>query len=58
MDTTYFLGRTTIAPAARRTLFSWRRELFRFMQRNSPAAAEYYQLAPERVIELGTRLTI
>ena len=58
MDTTFFLGRTTIAPAARRTLFSWRRELFRFMQRNSPAAAEYYQLAPERVIELGTRLTI
>jgi KUP system potassium uptake protein len=58
MDTTYFLGRTTIAPASRRTLFSWRRELFRFMQRNSPAAAEYYQLAPERVIELGTRLTI
>ncbi|MFM9969726.1 MAG: KUP/HAK/KT family potassium transporter [Burkholderiales bacterium] len=58
METTYFLGRTTIAPATRRTLFSWRRELFRFMQRNSPAAAEYYQLAPERVIELGTRVTI
>jgi KUP system potassium uptake protein len=58
MDTTYFLGRTTIAKAARRNLFTWRRELFRVMQRNSPAAAEYYQLAPERVIELGTRVTI
>ena len=58
METTYFLGRTTIAPAAKRTFFSWRRELFRIMQRNSPAAAEYYQLAPERVIELGTRVTI
>ena len=58
METTYFLGRTTIAPAARRGLFTWRRELFRVMQRNSPAAAEYYKLAPDRVIELGTRVTI
>jgi len=58
METTYFLGRTTIARAARRGLFTWRRELFRIMQRNSPAAAEYYKLAPERVIELGTRVTI
>ena len=58
METTYFLGRTTIAQATRRGLFTWRRELFRVMQRNSPAASEYYKLAPDRVIELGTRVTI
>jgi len=28
------------------------------MQRNSPATAEYFNLLPERVIELGTRVTI
>jgi len=58
MDTTFFLGRTTIAAAKRRGLFTWRRELFRLMQRNAPAPAEYYKLPPERVIELGTRVTL
>jgi KUP system potassium uptake protein len=58
MQTTFFLGRSTIARAARPSLFTWRRELFRWMQRNSPATAEYFNLVPERVVELGTRVTI
>lgn len=39
-------------------LHNWRRELFRWMQRNSPATAEYFNLVPSRVVELGTQLTI
>ncbi len=58
MDTTFFLGKSTIAPAKRRGLFTWRRTLFRWMQRNSPSAAEYFRLPPDRVIELGTRVTV
>jgi len=58
MQTTFFLGRSTIARAARPGLLTWRRELFRWMQRNSPATAEYFNLVPERVVELGTRVTI
>jgi len=58
MQTTFFLGRSTIARAARPGLLTWRRELFRWMQRNSPATAEYFKLLPERVVELGTRVTI
>jgi len=58
METTFFLGRSTIARASRPGLFTWRRELFRWMQRNSPATAEYFNLVPERVVELGTRVTI
>jgi KUP system potassium uptake protein len=57
-ETTFFLGKTTLTRAARRGWFTWRRELFRWMQRNSPATAEYFNLAPERVIELGTRMSI
>jgi KUP system potassium uptake protein len=57
-ETTFFLGRTTLAQAERRGLFTWRRTLFRWMQRNSPSAAEYFGLPPERVIEIGTRVTI
>ena len=58
MDTTFFLGKATLARAAKPGLFTWRRELFRWMQRNSPATAEYFKLLPERVIELGTRVTL
>ena len=58
MDTTFFLGRTALARAAKPGLFTWRRELFRWMQRNSPATAEYFKLMPERVVELGTRVSL
>ena len=57
-ETTFFLGKTTLARAKKAGLFTWRRELFRWMQRNSPATAEYFKLTPERVIELGTRVAI
>jgi KUP system potassium uptake protein len=57
-ETTFFLGKVTLARAARPGLFTWRRELFRWMQRNSPATAEYFKLLPERVVELGTRVVI
>ncbi len=58
METTFFLGKATLARAAKPGLFTWRRELFRWMQRNSPATAEYFKLLPDRVIELGTRVTL
>jgi KUP system potassium uptake protein len=57
-ETTFFLGKTTIARAEKPGLFTWRRELFRWMQRNSPSAAEYFRLPPARVIELGTQITV
>ena len=57
-QTTFFLGKSTIAPAARRGLFTWRRELFRWMQRNAPNATEYLNIPPDRTIELGTRITV
>src|SRR6266446_2859606 len=58
IGTTFFLGKSTIARATKPGLFTWRRELFRWMQRNSAATAEYFKLLPVRVIELGTRVTI
>jgi KUP system potassium uptake protein len=58
LETTFFLGKATLARAERPGLFTWRRELFRWMQRNSPATAEYFRLVPDRVIELGTRISL
>ena len=57
-ETTFFLGKSTIARGGRRGLFSWRRDLFRWMQRNAPPAAEYFNVPPDRVIELGTQMTL
>lgn len=57
-ETTFFLGKSTIARAEHRGLFTWRRELFRWMQRNGPSAAEYFKLPPDRVIELGTQVRL
>ena len=57
-DTTFFLGKTTVARAQRRGLFTWRRELYRWMQRNSPSSVEYFKLPPNRVVELGTQISV
>ena len=57
-DTTFFLGKSTITPSRKRGLFTWRRELFRWMQRNAPSAVEYLNLPADRVIELGARISI
>ena len=57
-ETTFFLGKTSVARATRPGLFTWRRELYRWMQRNSPNAVEYFRLPPSRVIELGTQISI
>ncbi len=57
-ETTFFLGKSTIARAEHRGLFTWRREVFRWMQRNAPSAAEYFKLPPDRVVELGTQVRL
>ena len=57
-DTTFFLGKTTVARAEKAGLFTWRREIYRWMQRNSPSTVEYFKLPPSRVIELGTQISL
>ncbi len=57
-STSFFLGKTTLAPASRAGAFTWRRRLFAAMQRNAPSAAEYFGLPANRVVELGTRVTL
>ena len=54
----YILSRNELLPARDSKLSTWRRDLFRWMQRNSPSAAEYLNIPPDRVIELGTRVTV
>ena len=58
MKTTYYLGRERLIPDAnsKQRLAGWRKQLFIFMSRNSRSATEFFQIPPNRVVELGAQI--
>lgn len=59
METSFFIARQTlISHPGQAGMASWRRAMFIAMFRNARDAADYYQIPPNRVIELGTQLEI
>ena len=62
LDTSYYLGREQLIPTRKAwkrgglTMNVWRKRLFAVMARNSRSAAEFFQLPPNRVVELGTQI--
>jgi KUP system potassium uptake protein len=57
-DTSYFTSKPVIVSVSRRGVFGWRRSLFGWMMQNSPSAASYFRLPPNRVIELGSQVAV
>jgi KUP system potassium uptake protein len=57
-SSTYFLGRETLVPGEHPDLKSWRIALYMWLASNALAPAGYFQLPPNRVVELGTQITI
>jgi KUP system potassium uptake protein len=58
MDTSFFVGRLTIVPAASPRMSRIRIKLFEAMHRNALAATEFFRIPPNRVIELGGQIEI
>ncbi len=58
MQTSFFLNRETIIPAASGGIARWRKHLFIWMSHISTKAADYYRIPSNRVIELGTQVEI
>jgi KUP system potassium uptake protein len=59
MDTSFFLSRQIIVPVSRRGgMALWRERMFAAMARNAGNATEFFNIPPNRVIELGTRVEI
>jgi KUP system potassium uptake protein len=58
METSFFIARQTVISAPHQGMATWREHLFVAMSRNARAAADYYQIPPNRVIELGTQVEI
>ncbi len=55
---TFFIGRETLVPAEHSDLSAWRNWLYRKLAGNALSPARFYHLPPNRVVELGTQITI
>ncbi len=58
METSFFIARQNVISTPGRGMAPWRERLFVVMSRNARAAADYYQIPSNRVIELGTQVEI
>jgi KUP system potassium uptake protein len=58
METSFFLSRQTLLPAARPGMALWREKLFAWMLRNAQSAMEFFRLPTNRVVELGSQVEI
>jgi len=57
-DTSFFLSREAIRPSNRPGMPLWRETLFSWMSRNATSAMDFFQLPPDRVVEVGTTVEI
>jgi KUP system potassium uptake protein len=55
---TFFIGRETLVPAEKSELGTLRNKLYRAMASNALSPARFYNLPPNRVVELGTQIAI
>ena len=58
MTTSYFLSRSTVVPTLGAGMALWREKLFANLHRNASSAADFLNLPPNRVVELGTKVQI
>lgn len=58
LSTTFMLGRETLLPSGRSHMARWRKRLYGFLARNAPSATAYFDIPPNRVIELGAQIEL
>ncbi|MGN6375726.1 MAG: KUP/HAK/KT family potassium transporter, partial [Sphingomonas sp.] len=58
LDTSYYLSRQTLVPAAHPGMALWREKLFAWMVRNAESAMAFFKLPTNRVVELGSQVEI
>jgi KUP system potassium uptake protein len=56
MDTSYYLGRERLVLTGTAKMSRWRKRLFAVMSRNARSATEFFQIPPNRVVELGAQI--
>jgi len=58
MATSFFLGRRSILPSARSGMPLWQDRLFIFLMKNAANPTDFFRIPPNRVVEMGTQVTI
>ncbi|HEY2026335.1 MAG TPA: KUP/HAK/KT family potassium transporter, partial [Gemmatimonadaceae bacterium] len=56
METSYYLGRERLVLTGQAKMSKWRKGLFALMSRNARSATEFFQIPPNRVVELGAQI--
>jgi len=56
--TSFFIGRETLFATGSAPMAQWRKQLFIFMSRNAWNATSFFQLPPDRVVELGNQVEL
>jgi KUP system potassium uptake protein len=58
MSTSFFLSRRVVRPDTRSGMPVWQDRLFIILARNADDASSYFQLPTDRVVEIGTQVTV
>jgi KUP system potassium uptake protein len=58
MSTTFYLARETVVPAVKSSFMPLRALIFRLMSKNATSATDFFKIPANRVVELGTQITI
>ena len=56
--TTYYLAHLTLFANSHIGMSAWRDKLFVFLSRNARRATNFFQIPPDRVVEIGIQLEI
>ncbi|HEX6432795.1 MAG TPA: KUP/HAK/KT family potassium transporter, partial [Gemmatimonadales bacterium] len=56
LETSFYLGRETLLPSGQSGMARWRKKLFIYMARNAQSATAFFNLPPNRVLELGAQI--
>jgi KUP system potassium uptake protein len=56
--TTYYMGRQTLLTTGHTRVARWRKVLFAFLSRNARAPTSFFNLPPNRVVELGLQIEL
>ena len=58
MTTSFFLSRRSVRPDAKSGMPVWQDRLFIILARNADDASSYFQLPTDRVVEIGTQVSV
>lgn len=57
-ESSFFISRETLVPSSRPDLHPWQERLFLVMFRNATSPIQFFNIPPERVLELGAQIEV